>query len=171
MLQARSIVRFYYHKHQCYLVGEGSFIGNRGKLSVTADGGDKDLVVTPSLQRDKSVTSPNNKIQVIADVEPTQGATCTQVAAKPSLSFKPDFESGHTSSLDDDISVASIPQRLMTEEEVVTEDGKLTRVNRSTLVVVKEPSNIVLVIYSAGNYCDIWHNHNRTLFFCMQFIF
>ena len=72
--QASGAVRFFHSKHECYIIGEGSFVGRYGKLpdlSEDDDSGHEISVVALDLKRRVSPT-PRSPIQfeVKADVEP-----------------------------------------------------------------------------------------------------
>ena len=128
-------MRFYYHKHQCYVVGEGSFIGNCGDLTGLTDAVEENLDAqsVPRSISPSSVTPLNdNQFLVTAEVEQTQGAAFIEDDVKPPLSLNPDIESGPTSSLDDDSRVVK-SKHIRTEDEVVIKDGTYV-CDESTLI-------------------------------------
>lgn len=123
-------MNFFHSKHQCYIVGEGSFIGHCGNIPDVAESGDEDPGVTSSIKKSKSLFSltslSDHQLQVTADVEPTEDERASSI--KPSLRLKQELKTEQTSaSFDDGTSTSLSPpkyQKLLTGDEVVSEDGK-----------------------------------------------
>ncbi len=117
-------MKFFHHKYQCYVVGEGSFVGHCGNLLTLAE----DEEAESDALGKKSLTSPN-EVQVTVDVEPSKEEEATsRSAAKPSLSSDQGSQSGQASSFDDDgSSIVSHPKTPVPPvgDEVVCEDGEL----------------------------------------------
>lgn len=119
-------MRFFHHKHQCYIVGEGSFVGKCGNISDLVDVHGGDTGVTASMLESSpmrgsslSIMSPH-EIEVTVDVETidSEAEVATSLSpAKPSLGP----QSGQISSFHDDSTLPKIPAG----DEVVYEDGEL----------------------------------------------
>ena len=107
-------MRFVHRKYQCYVVGEGSFVGRCGDLPTPVDGDDEDL----GMKRSRSLfslTSAPNVLQVAVDLEPSEHEAATSSSStKPSDQRLPD----------DSISLPKY-QKAVSGDEVVCEDGEL----------------------------------------------
>lgn len=115
VFQASGTVRFYHRKHQCYIVGEGSYVGHHGYLPDASDSNDDSMAASiqnSTLNRDrkKSPVPPasftRQKFEVKADVEAIPGEL---VSTPPSaMSFIMDLESQEQSILFSDDGSASL---------------------------------------------------------------
>ncbi len=125
-------MRFFHHKHQCYIVGEGSSVGHCGQFPGTVEEDNEDSGATASIPRTRSLfsmTSLNShQLQVTVDVEPTgDDVAASTSATKPSLSSDQGIQDGQTSLLDKGSSAVFLPkyQKMLDGDGVVCEDGKL----------------------------------------------
>ena len=125
-------MRFFHHKHQCYIEGEGSFVGHHGKLENLAEN-DKEGVKGIAASIERSILTINKSmsqsrlpqmIKVEVDMEPVVEDT-SEVVFSNQFSVP---ESAVSFTLPG--SITSIYEELgntttvSEEDEVVTEDGK-----------------------------------------------
>lgn len=125
-------MRFFHRKYQCYIVGEGSLVGQRGSISdlLESDNG-RDSGVTSSITKSRSVfslTSPN-EYQVKVDIETAEDEArpSSNTDKKSSLSSDAGSRSGKGCSFDDGASDVSLPPKCFkvpNDNSVVFEDGK-----------------------------------------------
>lgn len=146
------MVRFYHRKHQCYIVGEGSFVGRYGYLPDTSDSNDDSMAASleiSTLNRRRSSAVPSttaslSQFEVKADIEAITEEPVSASMAVPSP-FAFDLESQEQSisfSTDGSSSLSDAKSRVHTlskqmrkrsrplnswessVDEVVSEDGK-----------------------------------------------
>ena len=111
-------MRFVHRTRQCYVVGEGSFVGECGDLSMATlmKGDDEDSGGMSVF----SLTSPPSELRVAVDLEPSHH----EPTSTSSSSTEPSDEGsqyGHRSLSGDGIS----PFKAVSGGEVVCEDGEL----------------------------------------------
>ena len=134
-------MRFFHHKHQCYIEGEGSFVGHHGKLENLAEN-DKEGVkgIAASIERSikKTCIMSQSKLSQMIKVEVEMESVVedtSEVVFSNQLSVP---ESAASFTLPGS-SITSIYEELgnttsmLEEDEVVTEDGKTTRIMQTTL--------------------------------------
>ena len=119
-------MRFFHHKEQCYVVGEGSFVGHCGHLPHVAEDIIVDSAESGSLPRTQSITSlGSHEIRVQADVEPTQEDVVSTSAGAVNPSLSPAHTETQKRSLqpggDSRVNLISVS----IGDNVVSEDGEL----------------------------------------------
>ncbi len=131
-VQGSGIVRFFHRKHQCYVVGEGSFAGKYSSLPDLEDSSDSfESSLTDILKMKSStqrVTYPREgKFEVSVDIEPTE----QDIAPIPSPYFDSSLTSGADIPLDEsEVRLKSPdPQArasmlTISDDAVVLDDGK-----------------------------------------------
>ena len=93
--QASGAVRFFHRKHECYIIGEGSFVGRYGKLPDLSEDDDSGHEIAESIQistlRRRSsvgIYSPTSKSSLQLEVKAQMEPICevkTSVSILPSL--------------------------------------------------------------------------------------
>lgn len=122
-------MQFINRKHQCHVVGEGSFVGNAGKLSTLQEDEEDDSGVLGTMKKSRSVFSltSSTEFEVTVDVEPIidthSSLESTRMSSIPDRGKQceliPSF---------DDTSSAMYPPKSMkgpVGDEVISEDGML----------------------------------------------
>ena len=102
-LQAYGVVRFFHRKHQCYIVGEGTFVGRYGSLPEFSDSSisheiAESIETTVKQQQHHKIRFPTNlwicntdsdTIEVDADVEPTCPCEHSEAPAQSTTAASP----------------------------------------------------------------------------------
>ena len=119
-------MQFTNRKHQCYIVGEGSFVGNAGQLSTLVEDEKDDFGALGSMKKSRSVfsLSPSTELQVTVEVEPTVNtdpylASTTRLTSSASKEKKFSFEDARSA-----VRPSKSPRRVV-GDEVISEDGML----------------------------------------------
>ena len=113
-------MRFVHKTRQCYVIGEGSFVGECGDLSMaTLMEGDHEDSGGMSVF---SLTSPPSELRVTVDLEPSNHEpTSTSSSSTEPSQYGQGSQYGHRSLSGDGIS----PFKAVSGGEVVCEDGEL----------------------------------------------
>lgn len=188
--QANSTVRFYHRKHQCYIVGEGSFVGRYGDLPETNDVNDDSVaasfeISTMSRRKSNVLSSTSSQMQydVKADIERIPEEVVIAPSAVPSP-FSFDLESQEQSisfSLDGSISQSDTRSKLHTlsksskkrskqldswessVDDVVSEDGKNCIIYKHHTTVLHLKIMVIstsAVIEGSFSPREAWQAHN-----------